>query len=84
MFCLIQKSTALWEFQHKQANICRSIVMIKIKIVFHCFSFRCEEIIVDCFLMQAEKLTWSLRVKILWSTGENFPCLFDLQNVCGM
>ena len=33
--------------------------------------------------MQAEKLTWSLRVKILWSTGEFFSCLFDLQNVCG-
>ena len=39
---------------------------------------------VECFLMQAEKLTRSLGVKILWSTGEFFPCLFDLQNVCRM
>ena len=28
------------------------------------FDFRCEEITVDFFSMQADKLTWSLRVKI--------------------
>ena len=33
------------------------------------------------FSMQAEKLTWSLRKKILWSTCEFFSCLFDLQNL---
>ena len=53
------------------------------KIVFY-FSFRGKEINVDFFLMQAEKLTWSLRVKILWSTGEFSSCLYDLQNACGM
>ena len=57
--------------------------MIKI-IVFFCFSFPCEEITVECFLMQAKKLTQSLKIKILWSTGDFFPCLFDLENVCGM
>ena len=61
-----------------------SIAMIKIKIVFFCFSFRCEEITVECFSMQAENLTWSFGVKILWSTDEIFSCLFDLQNVCRM
>ena len=56
--------------------------MIKTKIVFDCFSFPCEKIAVECSSMQAEKSTWSLRVKILWLTGEFSSCLFDLQNVC--
>ena len=54
--------------------------MIKIKIVFYCFSFRCEEAIVEC--TQAENLTWSgFRVKILWSTGEIF---FLVYLICRM
>ena len=80
--------TAPWRFLHKKADeiyiFCSPIAMIKIKIVEYCSSFRREEITVDFFSMQAEKLTWSLRVKILWSTGEFFSCLFDLQNICGM
>ena len=58
--------------------------MIKIKVVFYFFSFCCEEITVECFSVQSEKLTRALRVKMLWSIGEFCSCLFDLQNVCGM
>ena len=43
------------------------MIKMAIKIVFYCFSFHCEETTVECFLMQAEKLSRSLRVKILWS-----------------
>ena len=59
----------------KSTFFCRLIAMMKIKKKLFFCSFRCEEDTAECFSMQTEKLTRSLRVKILWSTGVFF-CLF--------
>ena len=75
-------SAALWEFQHKQADEIYIFLRIdcndKDK---NCYSFRCKEITVECLSTKTERLTRSLKVKILCLTGKFFACLFDLQNV---